>query len=115
MSLTPPCVDFYRGATFSRTDPSFILLAGTWTAVAQVRDTEDPWDVITDLDVTLTLLDAPTYEYSIVISCPAEDTEAWPLRRLACNILFIDASNPAVRVPTTGFLINVKRPPSEAA
>ncbi len=112
MSHSNLVLDFYIGTTLSLVDPSFTLFAGTWVANAQVRDADH--NLVADLAVTLTELDAMTFEHSILLECQAADTATWPVGKLACNILFSDVSDPAVRVPTTSFTINAKRAPTEA-
>lgn len=115
MSHQDQITDHDRGSKFSRVCSSFTLLPGTWSARAQVRDVSDGgFSLVADLAVTLTLLDAPTNRYSILIES-SDDTAGWPLKKLVTNVLFVDDSVPAVTVPTTPYVINVRRSPTEAA
>jgi len=113
MSHTTQIVYNYIVTTFCYVDESFILYEGTWSAVAQVRNSENI--LIADLDVTLEVVDAETFEHSIVIEKDAIDTADWPVAKLRCNIVFKDTSSPQARVPTTSFVINSKRSPTEVA
>lgn len=118
MSHTTQIYDFYRGGTFSLADAAVLLPTGSaWTATAQVRNAAN--DLVAALDVTLTLVTpaftAASDKYSLLLECPAADTAEWDIEKLTCNVLFSDDSDPAVRIPSAPFVVNVLRPPTEPA
>lgn len=95
-----------RGGTFGRAG-TFPVPPGTWTVAAQVRTATGT--LVADLDCTadvLADLDAAGNTVALAITSP-DDTAAWPVKTLVCDIRFADAGGNVLA--TTTFLIIVEQ------
>jgi hypothetical protein len=99
-------ITFKRGGTFSY--GSLVQMpAGTWAAACKLTD-EDGNPVQT-MSVSLTPPVAPSTKHALLIECLASATAGWPAgKTLKGDIVFTDASSPAVVLPTSTFYVEVQ-------
>lgn len=95
--------NFKRGGTFSY-GCLVQLPTGTWSAAAQLLKADGSR---IDLDVTLTPPVAPSTKHTLLIEKSATGTTAWPLEMLKGDVKFSDSSTPAVKLPTSTFVVEV--------
>lgn len=93
-----------RGATLSLAG-TVVLPTGTWTATAQIKDTN--LAIIDTVTVTLTPPAGQATAHSILMVVSSTKTALWPIGNLFCDIRFADASSPPVVLPSPTFTIRV--------
>jgi hypothetical protein len=98
-----------RGGTLSLAGTKTFPEGSTWSGTAQVRQVDADQTLIDTLAVTLEPGATGSDPHAILVVAASTQTAEWPLERLRCDIRFADDSDPPVVLPTSTFLIDVKR------
>jgi hypothetical protein len=104
--MTPKLAPLKAGDTFSYAG-TCKLPAGNWTATCQVRGSEEPFDLVGTVVVSLGTvvgLDTP-----IALFASAAQTQAWPVGTHALDIRYAEVGGPDAVIHTSTILVPVQR------